>query len=72
MNVAQVAGGAEVPARSSEVLSPLDRTSEVLFGLIMALTFTGSLSVATADQAEVRECSSALSAATSPGAWWMR
>jgi len=33
------------PAR---VLDPIDRVSEVLFGLIMVLTFTGSLSVAEA------------------------
>jgi VIT1/CCC1 family predicted Fe2+/Mn2+ transporter len=33
----------------------VDRVSEVLFGLIMALTFTGTLSVATADRSEVRE-----------------
>jgi VIT family protein len=37
------------------VLDPIDRVSEVLFGLIMVLTFTGSLSVATAGHAEVRE-----------------
>lgn len=37
-----------------KVLEPIERLSEVLFGLIMALTFTGSLSVATADRAEVR------------------
>ena len=37
------------------VLSPIDRVSEVIFGLIMALTFTGSLSVATTDRAEVRD-----------------
>jgi VIT1/CCC1 family predicted Fe2+/Mn2+ transporter len=37
------------------VLDPIDRISEVLFGLIMVLTFTGSLSVATAGRAEVRE-----------------
>ena len=36
------------------VLSPVDRASEVVFGLIMALTFTGGLSVATASQTEVR------------------
>lgn len=36
------------------MLSPVDRISEVLFGLIMALTFTGTLSVATADRNEVR------------------
>jgi hypothetical protein len=32
----------------------MDRVSEVLFGLIMVLTFTGSLSVAGADRSEVR------------------
>jgi hypothetical protein len=39
---------------SKRVLEPYDRISEVLFGLIMVLTFTGSLSVATADRNEVR------------------
>lgn len=39
---------------SKRVLEPQDRIAEVLFGLIMVLTFTGSLSVATADRAEVR------------------
>ena len=35
------------PVKSSKrVLDPFDRVSEVLFGLIMVLTFTGSLSVA--------------------------
>jgi hypothetical protein len=42
-------------SRSKRVLDPIDRVSEVLFGLIMVLTFTGSLSVATAGRAEVRE-----------------
>src|SRR5262249_47529473 len=37
------------------VLDPMSRVSEVLFGLIMVLTFTGSLSVATAGRGEVRE-----------------
>lgn len=36
------------------VLEPYDRISEVLFGLIMVLTFTGSLSVAESGRAEVR------------------
>jgi hypothetical protein len=36
------------------VLDPPDRIAEILFGLIMVLTFTGALSVATADQAEVK------------------
>jgi hypothetical protein len=39
---------------SKRVLEPHERISEVLFGLIMVLTFTGSLSIATADRAEVR------------------
>ncbi len=40
---------------SSRVLDPIDRVSEVLFGLIMVLTFTGSLSVAEAGREDVRE-----------------
>lgn len=39
---------------SKRFLEPNERISEVLFGLIMVLTFTGSLSVAEADRAEVR------------------
>lgn len=39
---------------SKRVLEPNERISEVLFGLIMVLTFTGALSVAEADRAEVR------------------
>jgi hypothetical protein len=35
-------------------LSPIDHVSEVLFGLIMVLTFTGSLSVAEAGRDDVR------------------
>jgi hypothetical protein len=36
------------------VLDSIDRVSEVLFGLIMVLTFTGSLSVAEAGREDVR------------------
>ena len=36
------------------VLDPIDRVSEIIFGLIMALTFTGSISVATAGRDEIR------------------
>ena len=36
------------------VLEPIDRTSEILFGLIMVLTFTGSLSVVGAGREDVR------------------
>jgi hypothetical protein len=43
------------PVKSSKrVLEPYDRISEVLFGLIMVLTFTGSLSVAEAGREDVR------------------
>ena len=36
------------------VLDPIARTSEALFGLIMALTFTGTLGAATAGREEIR------------------
>jgi hypothetical protein len=39
---------------TNRVLDPIERISEVLFGLIMVLTFTGTLSVLTADRAAVR------------------
>jgi hypothetical protein len=39
---------------SKRVLEPHERISEVLFGLIMVLTFTGSLSVAEAGQSQIR------------------
>ena len=43
------------PIKSSKrVLEPHERISEVLFGLIMVLTFTGSLSIAEAGRDDVR------------------
>ncbi len=43
------------PVKSSKrVLEPYDRISEVLFGLIMVLTFTGSLSLAEAGRGAIR------------------
>ena len=39
---------------STRVLDPIDRVSEVLFGLIMVLTFTGSLSVAETGRDDIR------------------
>jgi VIT family len=45
---------AEAVRSSKRVLDPIDRVSEVLFGLIMVLTFTGSLSVAEAGREDVR------------------
>ena len=44
----------ETRRSSKRVLDPIDRISEVLFGLIMVLTFTGSLSVAEAGRDDVR------------------
>lgn len=40
--------------RSERILDPVARTSEVLFGLIMALTFTGTLSAAAAGRDDIR------------------
>ena len=45
----------EEPKSSQRVLDPLDRLSEILFGVIMVLTFTVSLRVARADKTQVRE-----------------
>ena len=44
----------ETPRSWKGLLDPVNRISEVLFGLIMVLTFTGSLSVAEASQQEIR------------------
>jgi len=44
----------EAQSRFRAVLDPLDRSSEVLFGLIMALTFTTTFEVAVAGRADVR------------------
>jgi VIT1/CCC1 family predicted Fe2+/Mn2+ transporter len=40
---------------AARVLDPLERASEILFGVIMVLTFTGSISVAEGGAAETRE-----------------
>ena len=44
---------ADEPAREP-VLSPVDRISELLFGLLMALSFTGAVSVTEAGREEIR------------------
>jgi hypothetical protein len=44
----------DVTRSSKHVLDPADRVSEVLFGLIMVLTFTGSLSIAEAGREDIR------------------
>ncbi len=41
--------------KKNAVLNPVDRISEVLFGLIMVLTFTGAISVSNGDRQEIRE-----------------
>jgi VIT1/CCC1 family predicted Fe2+/Mn2+ transporter len=41
------------------LLDPVDRISEILFGLLMAVTIVGSLSIATAGQSEVRTMTAA-------------
>ncbi|HEX5070645.1 MAG TPA: hypothetical protein VFV78_10580 [Vicinamibacterales bacterium] len=42
------------PGPAGRVLDPLDRTSEILFGVIMVLTFTGSIRVADAGREDLR------------------
>jgi hypothetical protein len=44
----------EEPTREP-VLSPVDRVSEMLFGLFMALTFVGAVSVAEAGRTQIRD-----------------
>lgn len=38
----------------ASILDPIDRNAEILFGVFMCLTFTGTMSVATAGREEVR------------------
>jgi VIT1/CCC1 family predicted Fe2+/Mn2+ transporter len=44
-----------MPQPTRRILDPVERTSEILFGLIMVLSFTGSISVAESGQADMRE-----------------
>jgi len=44
----------ETPA-SKSLLNPLDRGAEILFGLIMALTFTCSIGIANREPTEIRQ-----------------
>ena len=43
------------PIYDRRLLSPVERISEIIFGLIMALTFTCTISVAQADRTEIRD-----------------
>ena len=47
-------GSAADKAVRDPVLNPVDRVSELLFGLFMALTFTGAVSVAEGGREELR------------------
>lgn len=42
------------PAPRAHILDPVERTSEIIFGLIIALSFTGTLSVAAEGRQELR------------------
>ena len=42
-------------AESKSILNPLDRAAEILFGLIMALTFTCSIGIANKGATEIRQ-----------------
>src|SRR6516164_2623628 len=44
-----------IPERSRRLLDPVERVSEILFGLIMALTFTLTISLVEAETKEVRD-----------------
>ncbi|WP_200625851.1 hypothetical protein [Pseudomonas sp. LAM2023] len=46
--------GQDEQPRKWGVLEPIDRITEVIFGLLMAMTFIGSLSVATAGREDAR------------------
>jgi VIT family len=43
------------PFSENRLISPIERISEILFGLIMALSFTCAISVADTDRVDVRE-----------------
>ena len=45
----------EVLTETKSLLNPLDRAAEILFGLIMALTFTCSIGIATKGNTQIRE-----------------
>jgi len=49
----------EDETKRATVLDPFDRVSEVVFGVLMAMSFSGSLSVATAGSTEARTMVSA-------------
>jgi hypothetical protein len=61
-----------MPREIPRLLDPIDRVAEILFGLIMAVTIIGALSVATPVAPRSARSSRPRSAATSRGAWSTR
>ena len=55
------------PVTDSRLLNPIERISEILFGLIMALSFTCAISVAEVDRIDVKEILIGALAVTWPG-----
>ena len=49
-----MAGTDTAPSSKKRLLDPIDRTTEVLFGLIMALSFTCSIGVTDAGRDDIR------------------
>jgi hypothetical protein len=45
----------KIQSEAGSALDPISRISEILFGLIMVLSFTGSISVASDGKAEIKE-----------------
>jgi hypothetical protein len=58
------------PARTKPVLDPIDRLSEIIFGLLMALSFTGTMSVAVGEANGSGACLRPLWDAMWHGALW--
>jgi hypothetical protein len=50
----EAATPASSAGRSAKALDPVDRVSETVFGLLMAMSFTGSISLATAGREDIR------------------
>jgi VIT1/CCC1 family predicted Fe2+/Mn2+ transporter len=54
MTATEISRAPAPPARKTRLLDPVSRTTEVLFGLIMVLTFTASLNASEAGREDVR------------------
>jgi hypothetical protein len=51
----EIRGEVAVPIADTQLLSPIDKVSEILFGVIMALTFTCTFEVAKSGRSEIRD-----------------